>query len=40
MYYGYSSSVGYQIRMNSASKPTKSKFYRYRILFSSPDGTK
>lgn len=42
-YYGYDSNtntVGYQIRTNSLSFPATDKFYRYRLLFKSPDGTK
>lgn len=41
MYYGYNSNtdtIAYQIRTYAATAPTKSKFYRYRLLFTSPDG--
>ncbi len=41
-YRGYDSNtntIGYQIRTNSSSLPTTQKFYRYRLLFTSPDGT-
>lgn len=41
IYYGYNSNdntIGYNLRTNAATAPTKSKFYRYRILFTSPDG--
>ena len=41
-YYGYytsSNTIGYQIRAQSATLPTLDKFYRYRMLFTSPDGT-
>ena len=41
-YYGYytsTNSIGYQIRPYGTVLPTLDKFYRYRILFSSPDGT-
>lgn len=40
-YRGYNSdtnTIGYQLRTNSSTLPAKSKFYRYRILFTSPDG--
>lgn len=42
-YYGYytsSNTIGYQIRAQYRTLPAKSKFYRYRLLFESPDGTK
>ena len=40
-YRGYdSNSIGYQIRHNSSTLPAYSKFYRYRLLFTSADGTK
>lgn len=42
-YYGYYTStntIGYQIRAQYRTLPAKSKFYRYRLLFESPDGTK
>ena len=42
-YYGYDSNtntLGYQIRTNSSSLPASDKFYRYRLLFTSADGTK
>lgn len=41
-YRGYdanTNTIGYQLRTNSMSLPTTDKFYRYRILFTSPDGT-
>ena len=41
IYYGYNTNdntIGYNLRTNAATAPTKSKFYRYRILFTSPDG--
>ena len=41
MYYGYNANdntIGYNLRTNGTIAPTKSKFYRYRILFTSPDG--
>lgn len=41
-YRGYdanTNTIGYQLRTNSSSLPTTDKFYRYRILFTSPDGT-
>lgn len=41
IYYGYNSNdntIGYNLRTNAATAPTKSKFYRYRLLFTSPDG--
>lgn len=42
-YYGYytsSNTIGYQIRAQYRMLKAKSKFYRYRLLFESPDGTK
>lgn len=42
-YYGYDSNtntIGYQLRTNSLSLPMDSVTYRYRLLFTSPDGTK
>ena len=41
-YRGYNSdnnTIGYQIRTNSATLPLTEKTYRYRILFTSADGT-
>ncbi|WP_287385863.1 hypothetical protein [Lachnospira sp.] len=41
-YRGYDSNtntVGYQVRSNSHSLPASQKFYRYRLLFTSADGT-
>lgn len=42
MYRGYyaagSNSIGYQIRPYGTVLPTLDKFYRYRMLFTSPDG--
>lgn len=41
-YRGYdanTNTIGYQLRTNSMSLPTTDKFYRYRILFTSADGT-
>ena len=43
MYYGYdsnSNTIGYQLRTNSTTFPMTQKVYRYRLLFSSVDGTK
>lgn len=40
-YYGYytsTNSIGYQIRVANTALPTLDKFYRYRMLFTSPDG--
>lgn len=40
-YYGYytsTNSIGYQIRFGNTALPTLDKFYRYRMLFTSPDG--
>lgn len=42
-YYGYDSNtntIGYQLRTNSQSMPMQSVTYRYRLLFTSKDGTK
>lgn len=43
-YYGYyasgSNTIGYQLRTNKTSLPMADKVYRYRLLFTSPDGTK
>lgn len=42
-YYGYDSNtntIGYQLRSNSLSLPMASVTYRYRLLFTSADGTK
>lgn len=42
IFYGYDSNtntIGYQLRTNSATLPAKFKTYRYRLLFTSPDGT-
>lgn len=41
-YRGYdanTNTVGYQVRTNSSSLPASQKFYRYRLLFTSADGT-
>lgn len=41
-YRGYdanTNTIGYQLRGNSHTLPTTSKFYRYRLLFTSADGT-
>lgn len=43
MYYGYdsnSNTIGYQLRTNSLTLPMAQKVYRYRLLFTSADGTK
>ena len=43
VYRGYDSNtntIGYQIRTNSSALPASDKFYRYRLLFTSADGTK
>ena len=40
IYYGYNANdntVGYMLRTNGAVPPTASKFYRYRLLFTSDD---
>ena len=42
IFYGYDSNtntLGYQLRTNSSTLPAKFKTYRYRLLFTSPDGT-
>lgn len=42
LYRGYDSNtntIGYQIRTNSQTMPVTDKFYRYRMLFTSADGT-
>ena len=38
-YYSDANSIGYQIRGNVHTLPTTAKFYRYRLLFTSADGT-
>lgn len=41
-YRGYdanTNTIGYQVRTNSNSLPASQKFYRYRLLFTSADGT-
>ena len=41
-YRGYdanTNTIGYQVRSNSHSLPASQKFYRYRLLFTSADGT-
>jgi len=43
IYRGYdanTNTIGYQLRGNSAALPAADKFYRYRLLFTSADGTK
>lgn len=43
VFYGYDSNtntLAYQVRTNSSSLPASDKFYRYRLLFTSADGTK
>lgn len=43
MYRGYNTNtdtIGYQLRTNSSTRPVSGATYRYRLLFSSPDGTK
>ena len=43
IYRGYdanTNTIGYQIRTNSSALPASDKFYRYRLLFTSADGTK
>ena len=43
VFYGYDSNtntIGYQIRTNSLSLPVSGATYRYRLLFTSADGTK
>ena len=42
MYYGYNANdntIGYNLRTNKMSLPTTSACYRYRLLFTSADGT-
>lgn len=42
-YRGYdanTNTIGYQLRTNATSMKTTAKFYRYRLLFTSADGTK
>lgn len=42
-YIGYdanTNTIGYQLRTNSSSLPASEKFYRYRLLFTSADGSK
>ena len=42
-YYGYytnTNTIGYQLRTNSSTLPLTQKTYRYRLLFTSADGTK
>lgn len=42
-YRGYdtnTNTIGYQLRTNSSTLPAAQKFYRYRLLFTSADGTK
>ena len=42
IFYGYDSNtntLGYQLRTNSSTLPAKFKTYRYRLLFTSPNGT-
>ena len=42
MYYGYNANdntIGYNLRTNTMSLPTTSACYRYRLLFTSADGT-
>lgn len=41
LFYGYNSdtnTIGYNLRTGAATPPTASKFYRYRILFTSQNG--
>lgn len=43
VFYGYDSNtntIGYQLRTNSTTLPMSEKVYRYRLLFTSADGTK
>lgn len=37
---GNTNTIGYQLRHNSSTLPASDKFYRYRLLFTSADGTK
>jgi len=42
-YRGYdanTNTIGYQLRTNNSTMPTADKFYRYRLLFTSADGSK
>lgn len=41
MQYGmaYSNTIGYQLRTNSSTRPFSDRCYRYRLLFTSADGT-
>lgn len=39
-YYSDANTIGYQLRTNSGTLPASDKFYRYRILFTSADGSK
>ena len=39
-YYSDANTIGYQLRTNSGTLPASAKFYRYRMLFTSADGTK
>lgn len=39
-YYSDSNSIGYQLRTNSGTLPAADDFVRYRLLFTSADGTK
>ena len=42
IFYGYNTNtntIGYQLRTNSTTLPVSGATYRYRILFTSPDGT-
>lgn len=42
IFYGFDSNtntIGYQLRTNSSTLPAKFKTYRYRLLFTSPEGT-
>ena len=38
-YYSDANSIGYQLRTNSSTLPVAQKTYRYRLLFTSADGT-
>lgn len=41
-YYGYdtnTNTIGYQLRTNSSRLPMKERMYRYRLMFTSADGT-
>lgn len=43
IYRGYdanTNTIGYQLRTNAAALPASDKYYRYRLLFTSADGTK